>query len=395
MANVETQYSVEMNYIHNNKETEIKSESIKYITIDNDYLTKNFPVIYVSAKIRSELYDKMLKNIETDTVTLTISKYNTKKDVQVEKNYIKDEYVYLFSDTDSNYKSDLENENENNESYRIVYMGLISISILNYTKKVYNDVISGTMQSIIYEQLESMKKLIIEPFDTNKNFNHLLIPPITGINNLISYLYDCGSFYNTQYIFFIDLNKTCYLMSCNGNGIERKSGDFKSIIIDVESDTNASESKALGMVKDNKAKCYKMTVNYNDYSFSKDLFSSKVFNEIITVDSVGNINKTTFDTPKNSKGDRTVLFRTLINNPKKIKNLKFLYNLGNSVVMITQYNIDTTVVTPDRSYTITNPKHNKQYDGKYILIDKQEIFRREDEKYFTSTVTMKFAKIVS
>ena len=89
MANVETQYSVEMKYVHGNKETEIKSESIKYITIDNDYLGKNFPVVYVSAKIRSELYDKMLKNIETDTVTLTISKYNTKKDVQVEKNYIK------------------------------------------------------------------------------------------------------------------------------------------------------------------------------------------------------------------------------------------------------------------------------------------------------------------
>ena len=116
---------------------------------------------------------------------------------------------------------------------------------------------------------------------------------------------------------------------------------------------------------------------------------------IISVDSVRNINKTTFDTPENSKGERTVLFRTLINNAKKIKNLKFLYNLGNSVVMITQYNIDTTVITPDRSYTISNPDKNKAYDGKYILMDKQEIFRREDEKYFTSTVTMKFAKIVS
>ena len=61
--------------------------------------------------------------------------------------------------------------------------------------------------------------------------------------------------------------------------------------------------------------------------------------------------------------------------------------------MITQYNIDTTVITPDRSYTISNPDKNKAYDGKYILMDKQEIFRREDEKYFTSTVTMKFAKI--
>lgn len=402
MANIETRYEVELKYIHENKEIEIKSEAIKYITIDNNYLSKNFPIMYISANINSSLYDTMLKNIDNDYITLTIGSYDANKSIKAVTNYIKDEFIYFFANTDSNYNNELEkqasdNKSENdNESYREAFIGLISIDLLNYSKKIYNDVKSGTCQSIIYDYISSMKNVIIEPFDYNKSFKDLIIPPIVGIRNLVDYINTNSSFYKTQYMLFFDFSKTCYLLSCNGNGIKRKSNDYSSVIIDVDSSNTTSESKSLGMEKDTKSKCYKLNINPSgDYSFTKDLYNDKKLNKIITIDSLGNVDKESIDTASNSKGNRIKLYRSLSTNNHRVDTLKYSNNITNFITSITKSCVDSSLLTPEKSYTLSHIKQNKAYNGKHILINKQEIFRKEDEKYFTSTVTLTLAKTVS
>lgn len=402
MANIETRYEVEMKYIHKNKEIEIKSEAIKYITIDNNYLSKNFPIMYISANLNSSLYDKMLKNIDTDYVTLTISAYDANKSVKSLKNYIKDEFIYFFSNTDSNYNEEIEKEagtnkdSNNSQSYRKAFIGLISIDLLNYSKKIYNDVKSGSSQSIIYDYISNMKKVIIEPFDYNKSFKELIIPPMVGIKNFVDYMNTCSSFYKTQYMLFLDFSKTCYLLSCNGDGIKKKSNAYSSVIIDVDSSNSTSEAKSLGIQKDAKAKCYKLNINpSNDYSFTKDLYNDKKLNKIVTIDTTGEIDRKSIDTPSNSKGNRTKLYRSLSSNNHRANTLKYSNNITNAITHVTKSCVDSSLLTPDKSYTVSHIKQNKKYNGKHILINKQEIFRKEDEKYFTSTITLTLAKTVS
>lgn len=400
MANIETRYEVDFSYIHNNKETKFKQESIKSIIIDNNYLNSNFPVMYVTVNIKSSLYDKMLSNIDNDTVILTIGKYDTNKKVKAVKNYIKQEFTYFFANTNSNYKVELEKKatdkkQDSSEAYRIAHIGLICSSLYNYNKKIYNDVTSGSMQSIVYKYLSDIPKVIIEPFENNKSMSELLIPPIVGLSNLIRYLYDVSSFYKSQFMFFIDLTKTCFLLSCNGKGIKRKSGAYSSVIIDIDSSAEDSKSKTLGLYKNTKQKCYELNIDYGDYNFSKDLYNDKEYNKIITIDGEGNVESTTMETSKNFKGTRVKIFRSLVGNSYKKGNIKFLNSITNAIVNVSKANVDTSLLTPEKSYNISNPKANKAYDGKYILINKQEIFRKEDEKYFTVIVNLKLAKIVS
>ena len=400
MGNIETRYEVELNYLHKNKETNIKTEAIKYITIDNNYLATNFPVIFLKVNIISSLYDKMLKNIESDTVALTISKYDNDKEQRTTTNYIKDEFIYFFPNTDSNYNEEIEKEatddkQSTSNAYRETHIGLLSIEIYNYTKKIYNDVISGNMQSIVYTYLKDLKKVIMEPFDTDKEMKNLLIPPIVGLNNLIDYLSDINSFYNSHHMFFIDLTKTCFLLSCNGNEVKRKANSYSSVIIDVDKTGKDSKSKALGMEKDTKNKCFKLNINRKDYNFSKNLYSDKEYNQIITIDSIGKVSKINLNNANNSKGKRVKIFRTLSSNGNKKLNLKYISSVSNAIVSVTKSNIDSSVLTPEKSYNISNPNANKKYDGDYTLISKQEIFRKEDEKYFTVVVNLKLSKTVS
>ena len=400
MSNIENRYNVELKYIHNNKETEIKSEAIKYISIDNNYLDINFPILLLSLNIKSSLYDTMLSNIDKDTVTLTISKYNSDNDTKVMKNYIKGEFLYFFSSSDSNYNKELEktasdDKESTSEAYRNTYMGLVSLDIVNYTRKIYNDVLSGTLQSIIYNYISSIGKVIIEPFDNNKSVKDLLIPPIVGIDKLIDYIYSISSFYKSQYIFFIDLTKTCYLLSCNGNGVKRKSNEYPSIIINVDSSAVDSKHKTLGMVKNSKKRCYELNINSKDYHFNKDPYYDKDYNKIISIDSMGNVSNITLPTSSNSKGTRPKLYRYIIGNTNKKNNIKYLSLLTDSVVSVVKDDIDTSVLTPEKSYNISNLDANKSKDGKYVLIEKKEIFKKEDEKYFTITVDLKLSKVVS
>lgn len=401
MINIETRYEVNLQYINNGKSTEINSESIKYICIDNDYLDSSFPVIYMNLKIDSNLYDKMLSNINTDTVVLTIGKYNSNKEEKTIVNYIKQEFLYFFASTDYNYAkendegTDEENSQESsNNGYRNAYMGLLSLDIINYNKEIFNDIISGNMESIVYKYISNINKVIIEPFDTDKQMNNLLIPPIVGISNLINYLYNISSFYNSYYIFFVDFTKTCYLLSCNGKGVQRKSDDYSSIIINVNGSKD-STSKELGFVKNTKEKCYSVNINYTDYKFNKDLYQDKDYNEIITIDSDGKVSKVKLNTSKNSKGNRIKIFRTLSTNNTKKSNLKFMSGLSNSVVSVTKGDIDSSLFTPEKSYSVRNAEGYNNEDGEYILVGKQEVFRKEDKEYFSLIVNLKLTKTVS
>ena len=191
---VEYRYKVGLTYIYNDEEIGIEEESIQYIVIDSNYLNRNFPIIYISLNIKSLLYDKMLANIDRDTVVLSISKYVEEDKQSVSKKYIKDEFIYIFNETNPTENADLEKQaadsEDNSNAYTNVIMGLISKDLLNGNNKRYNDVICKTnMISVVFDYLtEIANKIVLEPFDNNITLDNFIIPPITSTSKLLRYL---------------------------------------------------------------------------------------------------------------------------------------------------------------------------------------------------------------
>ena len=71
------EYSFEMNYVMNNKVTELPQELIKYVMIDYDYDTKIMPIIYVSLTTTQKIFDQLDDNVDKGYISLIIRNIKT------------------------------------------------------------------------------------------------------------------------------------------------------------------------------------------------------------------------------------------------------------------------------------------------------------------------------
>lgn len=405
MAFQEYRYTVSLKYIHNSKEINIDNELINFIYIDSDYLGKKaFPIVYLGIRLPVNIYNDMIENIKNDTVVFTLNKYTTdskeESSPNIESQIIKGQFLYFFNTTDPNYNQDIEDEvtedGQNTSGYKSVKIGLASLDILNYCKNIINDVVSGNMSSIIHDYIGSgNNKVIMQPLDNNKYMNELIIPPLPTLNKLLEYLNSVSSFYNTSYRFFIDLNMTTYLLSNNGIAVETKDSKYSSIIIKVSNSTEIEMYKEPGVEIDIENKCYNLYLNAQNTSTTINVYKDKEVNKIITIDSSGNIKKSLLSNSNNSKGTRTNIFRTFNDNVNEINEIENLIESNKVMMNITKEGVDCSIITPEKSINITNYKTYREYDGKYILAGKQEIFVRNDSSNFTCSTILKLLKVKS
>lgn len=393
---VEYRYKVGLTYIYNDEEIGIEEESIQYIVIDSNYLNRNFPIIYISLNIKSLLYDKMLANIDRDTVVLSISKYVEEDKQSVSKKYIKDEFIYIFNETNPTENADLEKQaadsEDNSNAYTNVMMGLISKDLLNGNNKRYNDVICKTnMISVVFDYLtEIANKIVLEPFDNNITLDNFIIPPITSTSKLLRYLNSTSNFYNTSYRYFIDLNKTAYLLSNKGRKLDIPN-TYQSVIIKVAEDSTDSDHILPGIVVNNKQECYILYVD--SIYIDTNPFKDKKYNNLASINS-DYYYTASIKTNKNSNGGRWKLYRGFNDNEKNINEVYNLSNITSTTISFSKPGLDSSVITPEKVYTLQNKNIYKKYDGKYILTSKQEIFKKEDAENFSSNTTLVLSKIL-
>ena len=84
-----------MSLIVGNKETNIPTVGVKSIVIDTDYENKVMPIIYVALSINLELYNKLVKYVDSGKIYLNVKKYNVKADVPIKEDKLKDQFIYL------------------------------------------------------------------------------------------------------------------------------------------------------------------------------------------------------------------------------------------------------------------------------------------------------------
>lgn len=94
-------------------------------------------------------------------------------------------------------------------------------------------------------------------------------------------------------------------------------------------------------------------------------------------------------------GNRKVGTKVVVtknDNPNEIKNIKSELETMINQLSVNKYDLDPSVFTPNKKYTVKNYNAHDDKDGTFILNKKTEIFIREDDTFVCNTM-LDFAKI--
>lgn len=388
------EYKVSCIYINGNKSEEILSESIINIIINCDYDTRTTPTIYVGIKINSALYDKMVATQESARIILKISKSNKNSSSPIFKDYINEEFTYSMT-TDADYYDKLEKaagtSNKIGVNYKAGYLSLLRLDNIDNNKHFVNTIIKNSNMSSIIHKFTSHMDMIMEPLHTDKLFSHLVIPPIETVSKLLRYLNSESVFYRGGYRYFIDFDRA-YLLSEEGNYVNDYTGTFGNVIINIQEPTN-DLSQQTGIVTDGDNNTFIIYVSAANTQMNIKKTEDKIFNTIIGIDSYGNKKELSLDIPRTvGSNNKPRLEKIQSDNLDFIDCMKSKIENSSIVLNITKTEMDPSVITPNKTYTISNYEKFREYDGKFILSTRKEILVNQNG-IFTGSLLMGLRKV--
>ena len=436
---------IHVSFISGNTEYKFLEESIKSVVLDCDYDNYNMPVIYLNLSLKSDMYNKMVTEMDSSKIYLNIQKYNVLEQNGAYIDDIKDQFKYMMP-SDLNYNTSLGTESEENsdtesEAYVNATVGLIKDSIIADNKQTFGGIYYGINKSTLaYSALMKMEKVCMEPFPENETFDCLIIPAISTVTDFLKWIDgNVKKLYKTGYRYFHDLDIT-YLLSESGEGLKNGVASYGSIVIN-SCDTVLDQSKSLGVACDPSTKSYIIYVDANASGMDLDKTSAESVDTAVMVDENGNTKKVSVnqqgvsnDNPElvpmakstgssyettainadgssiedNSKDEptnddeRKEFVRTGQTDKKYMKgdyksNLQVSSNANGALVQFSRLQLDDSIITPNKEYLLTNydgsaSNYNGSYDGGYILSAKRTTYTLEDGE-FIPTVNISLRKI--
>lgn len=375
-------YKISANFVLDGKEEPILPDAITSIITNYDYDNNNIPIIYMGLNLETSLYNKMVKNSDRGgTITLTIQKAKNGGNYTVYKDYIKDTFTYMMT-TNPDYSASLEKqsgtENTIGQNYRSGFISLVQLSTTDNNKKIMNDIIKNSNMASIIHKFTSHMRMVMEPLHVDEKFNFLIIPPVESVSKLLAYLNKQSVFYRGGYRYFVDFDKT-YLLSSEGNPIDAKDGSYSTIIINVN-DPISETAYQTGIVTDASHKSYILNVNADNTVIDIKKSEDKIFNRILGVDSFGNTKELELDIPR-TKGssDKLRLERVPMDNIEYTDYLKDRIESSTIIFSLSKTEVDSSLITPNKEYLIRNYPGFSEYNGRYVLSYKKEIFLDEVE----------------
>ena len=385
MVNNLFRYNVSALYINGDEVTEIMPESISSLAAVYDYDNKNMPILYMEFNVKADLYDAMVINIETARIILTIKRYDKKAASGLERIFIRKEFSYLM-ETDPDYHKPLEKLENSREpietSYKRGIIALMDTESLDNNSVQYNDIFKNSnMISIVHRYTKHMR-MIIEPFTYNETIPCLIIPPITSIRALLKFLNECYPFYDKGYRYFRDFDRT-YLLSNEGNPVDDNTDMYDTMIIEIM-DTTAVETKSSGIYTDPNQKAYVMQVDALDTNVSIDIVRNKEFNAIVGVDTFGDSKTVDLFTNVDDQKEKVLLSR--VYNLRYLENVKAQIDSGTVVLQLKRTEIDSSIITPNKEYIIKNYREYSEYNGRYILSSKRDVYLQQNNEFISNTI---------
>ena len=371
---------------------EIPSESILSITNNYDYDRNHMPMIYINFNINTLLYDKMVEYADTGKIIFTFKKYNNQGYSSLLSNYIHSEFAYLI-ETDVDYHKSLNklegDLSSNTNSYKRGSIALIDLHSIDNNKGIFNGIIKDSNMISIVNKFTTHMPMVIEPFHNNEKISTLIIPPISTLTELLKFLNGEELFYDSGYRFFRDFDKT-YLLSNSGKPVDDGDDVYDTILINIL-DTINPESKTFGIDVDKHQKSYIMNIDALDTSMNINLVQDKDYNTIVGITDDGEVNKVSLETKSELSKERVVFVRA--NTKEDLSVIAKAVDSAGVVLQITRTELDGSLFTPNKEYVVKNYSDYSEYDGRFLLSSKKEIFIQQDNEFISNTV-LTFRKIM-
>lgn len=373
---------ITLSFDYENEHISIDTMNIAYLYIDSSYVANVLPIIYLGLLVNDTLYNKIVEYKSTGSFTVDIKKFSVnKKQTTTGKSILKDHFSYLLSTNTANFMQDLNeaSPNKGEDMKRQILIGLISKEMTNKLRKSFNGVYNNVSESTLVSLALEGTNPVIERLTTNKNYKSIIIPPLATRYQLLKYIFDKDPFYSTQFVMFMDFNRT-YLLSQNGKKVSAEDGKPDSVLIKVNSImSNASYFEGMSVADDH----YYLDIAPTDIKILSNDSSNKMVDNVTIIDENNNISNLDIDYDNQTKGlnSKQVIVRS--NNPELLKNT--LESNQVRVQVVKSY-IDGSVFTPNKTYNLINDKGNEQFDGLYILENKQEVFKPTVDDFQMSVV---------
>lgn len=387
-------YTATLKFLLGEENHDIDFYSIKSIVIDRNYKEMNMPMIFITASINRKVVDLMVQNQKTGSVILDMKRCIYNSDMpDLYEDYIVEKFTYFISDDiNKNDKQDFEGENEGREDlFVLTTFGLLCIDHINKNKKVINGVMTGKLSSLMY-YMTSHLPILIEPPANNVKMNNIYIPPMNSVSKGLEYLNSLQVFYNSPYVFFIDFDCS-YLLSTEGKVVPRKGDKIKSVLITLKNSYDEA-SKIQGMILDTEQSICKIDVDGIDAELSDNHISDKIYSKVVATKTSGSSS----DMQLAKQGDlitpKTRAIRVSNENTGLLNNMKASIEHGAIQMLVQKTDVDASVFTINKEYTIKADEvyGNSDYNGKWLLIRKRELYIREDDN-FTMSIMLLFEKL--
>lgn len=395
MINTYYRYKISTVFTYDDEIIDLPNESIISLVSNYDYNVNNMPILYLTFKVNSRLYDLMVLNSDNGKIILTIKKYDRSTVSSLDRKMIEQEFSYIMP-TDADYHRPLDqlelDKERSEESYKTGTLALLGKNSMDENSVFYNDIIKNSnMISIVHKYTQHMN-MVIEPFTNNDPFDFVIIPPMSTITNLLSFLNDFCPFYDKGYRYFRDFDRT-YLLSNSGNPVNDGSDIYSTVVINIM-DTSDPVSKSVGIDIDKERKAYIMTVDAIDTHMDIDIVRNKEYNSIIGISNTGETVQMDLNTKSSYDKERVYLHRTFDddNLEYKVQNVKTEIDSSSVILQLTRTELDSSIITPNKEYIVQNYREFQEYNGRFILVSKKEVFIQQDDEFISNTL-MVFKKV--
>ena len=279
-------YDIKLTYNNGGKHTVINSVNIRKLFVDHNFKEKITPTMYCTLNIDKNLFDDIILNASTGTMTLRIDKVVV-NDEGVPKGTSEPMWDYeclYFIDNDINYNKEIDYKGDKNRKdiYKEVYIGLMFKNCIEYNKQTNNTtVIDSDMMNIVGKYIQDIPTLI-EPFTYNPMYEQLIIPPHDSLFKTLEFLNtELSVFYDTSCRIFFEPD-ALYIMSSSGNPVAKKTDIYDTVRFIVCDATDAS-ANAYGISEDKENQSYVININALDTDYKIDHDTGKQFNTVTSI----------------------------------------------------------------------------------------------------------------
>lgn len=279
-------YDIKLTYNNGDSHTPINSINIRKLFIDHNFKEKITPTMYCTLNIDKNLFDDIILNASTATMTLRIDKLvvNDEGVPQGTSEPMWDYECLYFIDNDINYNKEIDykGDKDRKDIFKEVYIGLMFKNCIEYNKQTNNTtIIDSDMMNIVGKYIQDIPTLI-EPFTYNPTYEQLIIPPHDSLFKTLEFLNtELSVFYDTQCRVFFEPD-ALYIMSSSGNPVARKDDIYDTVRF-IVCDAIDAAANAYGISEDKENNSYVININALDTNYKIDHDTGKQFNSVTSI----------------------------------------------------------------------------------------------------------------